>query len=61
MEDRAQDLVKGRKYRVVTRWGERIMTFRGILEENGNPLFVEHIFPGQQIPWGAIERLELVG
>jgi hypothetical protein len=60
MENRAPEMVKGRKYRVVTGWGEEIMTFRGIMEENGNPLFVKNVFPIQQIPWGAIEELELL-
>ena len=53
-------MVKGRKYRVVTEWGEEILTFWGIMKENGNPLFVKNIFPIQQIPWGAISELELV-
>jgi hypothetical protein len=41
MESRATEMVNDRKYRVVTGWGEEIMTFWGIMEENGNPLFVK--------------------
>jgi hypothetical protein len=60
MENRSSEMVKGRKYRVVTQWGELVLTFWGIMEENSNPLFVKNIFPIQQIPWGAILELELI-
>jgi hypothetical protein len=60
MENRSPGMVEGKKYRVVTKWGERILTFRRIIKENGNPLFVESIFPTRQIPWKGIEELELL-
>jgi hypothetical protein len=60
MENRSSEMIKDRKYRVLTQWGEQILTFWGIIKENGNPLFVRKVFPIQQIPWAAILELELV-
>ena len=43
-----------------TEWGEKILTFRGIMEESGNPIFCHGAFPTQMIPWPAIEGLDRV-
>ena len=54
------ELIRGRKYRLVTRWGESIARFLSIDKESGNPVFVVHRFPTTIIPWGAILELEQV-
>jgi hypothetical protein len=54
------ELIKGRKYRVITQWGEHVMSFWGIMEENGNPIFLHGVFPTQMIPWPAIKRIAVV-
>jgi hypothetical protein len=58
--EKTTNLIKGKKYRVVTEWGEHVMTFWGIMVENGNPIFLQGVFPTQIIPWTAIKRIELI-
>jgi hypothetical protein len=54
------ELIKGQKYRIVTRWGEAITKFWGVDEESGNPFFVVHEFPIMMMPWAAILEMGAV-
>jgi len=53
MENRSSEMVKGRKYRVVTEWGEQILTFWGIMKKNGNPLFCKECCSDSTDPVGC--------
>lgn len=52
-------LVQGRSYRVVARFTDSVMIYRGELLGDGNPVFEKNLVT-MMIPWPAIERLEPV-